>query len=29
LDLDATKIQEKLADPENMALLKDVLNKLG
>lgn len=29
LDLDATKIQEKLADPENMALLKDVLTKLG
>ena len=29
MDLDATKIQEKLADPENMALLKDVLNKLG
>ena len=28
-DLDATKIQEKLADPENMALLKDVLTKLG
>ena len=29
LDLDATAIQQKLADPENMALLKDVLNKLG
>ena len=29
LNLDATEIQEKLADPENMALLKDVLNKLG
>lgn len=29
LNLDATEIQEKLADPENMALLKDVLAKLG
>lgn len=29
LNLDATEIQEKLADPENMALLKDVLTKLG
>lgn len=29
LDLDATEIQEKLADPENLALLKDILNKLG
>ena len=29
LDLDATSIQQSLADPENMALLKDVLTKLG
>lgn len=29
LNLDATEIQTKLADPENMALLKDVLAKLG
>lgn len=29
LDLDATEIQEKLADPENMAFLKQVLTKLG
>ena len=29
LDLDATAIQEKLADPENMQLLKDILTKLG
>lgn len=29
LDLDATNIQKKLADPENMALLKQVLTKLG
>lgn len=29
LDLDATEIQSKLADPNNMALLKDVLAKLG
>lgn len=29
LDFDATAIQEKLADPENMQLLKDVLAKLG
>lgn len=29
LNLDATKIQEKLSDPESMALLKDVLTKLG
>lgn len=29
LDLDATKIQEKLADPENMAFLKEVTTKLG
>ena len=29
LDFDATAIQEKLADPENMQLLKDVMAKLG
>lgn len=29
LDLDATEIQQKLADPDNMALLKQVLTKLG
>lgn len=29
LDLDATEIQQKLADPNNMALLKQVLTKLG
>ena len=29
LDLDATNIHKKIADPENMALLKDVLTKLG
>lgn len=29
LELDATAIQNKIADPENMALLKDVLTKLG
>ena len=29
LNLDATEIQKKLADPDNMALLKDVLSKLG
>lgn len=29
LDLDATEIQSKLADPNNMALLRDVLTKLG
>lgn len=29
LNLDATEIQQKLADPENMALLKQVLTKLG
>ena len=29
LNFDATEIQTKLADPENMALLKDILNKLG
>lgn len=29
LNLDATSIQQKLADPENMALLKSILTKLG
>ena len=29
LELDATEIQQKLADPDNMALLKQVLTKLG
>lgn len=29
LNLDASAIQQKMADPENMALLKDVLTKLG
>lgn len=29
LDLDATQIQSKLADPQNMELLKSVLTKLG
>lgn len=29
LNLDATNIQSKLADPENMALLREVLTKLG
>ena len=29
LDLDASSIQKKLADPDNMELLKDVLDKLG
>ena len=29
LDLNASEIQSKLADPENMKLLKDVLTKLG
>lgn len=29
LDLDATKIQEKLADPESLQTLKDVLSKMG
>ena len=29
LSLDATEIQKKIGDPENMALLKDVLTKLG
>ena len=29
LDLDATEIQKKIGDPENMALLREVLTKLG
>jgi hypothetical protein len=29
LNLDATAIQQKLADPNHMDLLKDVLAKLG
>ncbi len=29
MDLDVTAIQQKLSDPENMALLKNVLTKLG
>lgn len=29
LNLDATTIQKQLADPNNMALLKDILTKLG
>lgn len=29
LELDATKIQEKMANPDNLAMLKDVLTKLG
>lgn len=29
LNLDATEIQQKLADPQNMELLKSVLSKLG
>ena len=29
LNLDASAIQSKLADPENMALLKQILTKLG
>ena len=29
MNLDATKIQEKLNNPESMALLKEVLEKLG
>ena len=28
-NLDASEIQKKLADPDNMALLKDILTKLG
>lgn len=29
LDLDATAIYDKIADPDNMTLLKDVISKLG
>jgi hypothetical protein len=29
LNLDATEIQSKLADPENMELLKNILSRLG
>jgi hypothetical protein len=29
LELDAVNLQSKIADPNNMALLKDVLTKLG
>ena len=29
LNLDATEIQKKLADPNNMELLKDIMTKLG
>ena len=29
LDLDATEIQKKLADPENLSLLRDIMGKLG
>lgn len=29
LDFDASDIQSKLADPKNLALLKDILTKLG
>lgn len=29
LNLDATEIQQKLADPDNLALLKGVMEKLG
>ena len=29
LNFDATEIQKKIGDPENMALLKDILTKLG
>ena len=29
LDYNATDIQQKLADPNNMGLLKDILSKLG
>lgn len=28
LDLDATQLQKKIADPENLKLLKDVITKL-
>lgn len=29
LNFDATALQEKIADPENLKLLKDILNELG
>jgi hypothetical protein len=29
MDLNASEIQQKLADPNNMELLKNVLTKLG
>ena len=29
LDMDATEIQQKLADPENLELLKGIMTKLG
>lgn len=29
LDFDATAIQEKIANPENLTLLKDIMTKLG
>ena len=29
MNFDVSEIQEKLSDPENLTLLKDVLNKLG
>ena len=29
MDLDATSIQEKIADPNNLALLKGIMDKLG
>ena len=29
MNLDSTEIQQKLGDPENMQLLKDILDKLG
>ena len=29
LDFDATKIQQQLADPDNLALLKGIMTKLG
>lgn len=29
LELDATNIRDKIADPSNMALLKDIITKLG
>ena len=29
LDLEASDIQKKIADPDNLTLLKDVITKLG